>query len=240
MTIEKYEKLTGTTVPTAKQDFFKAQIRRTRMLLESMLGYSLSDPRINNYEEKGKSETDFDLPDISDTLLEPDEVEFAYRLFTYNDKDKFLSIDPCETVHAVKLVILRGGEEPNGITVKTFDSDEFSLHVSKGNIKKFLEKTNECWWTWWAACDCEWREQVMLAVDADWLFFDCLPEEIKYLWSDMVTYYVNPNRNLKSETLGSHSYSVNTQPHPEDLPESQAILKKYAGPNGSLARTVTV
>lgn len=239
MTIEEYQKLTGIIISTSRQAVVKAHIKRTQTILESMLGFTLDKHLAteNRYKELGKSPTDFILPTDDSVLLSPDEPVIAYRLFKYNEHDKFFSIDPALAVYAVKLVYVRGGETPNGITLKTFDLDEYRVHVGAQNIRKFIEKVANCWQT---SCLCDNQENVQLAVDADWLFADCLPSELNYLWADMVTYYSNQKKDLKSETLGSHSYTRATVERPESLPESLAILKKYAGPYGSLTRTPTL
>lgn len=234
MDIIKYEKLTGLTVAEADKPAITAQIRRTKSKLEAMLGYSLTKKTVNEYEEKGKNKNDCDFygiinDAINDEDLDPaDEVIGSYRLFPYDPRDRYFMTDPFIRVHAVKLVALRVGEDPNGITHKTFS--EHRVRVEKGgNTSKYIERCPTC------LCSCRCDETCLqLAVDADWLNEDCLPDELMYIWADMVTYYNDCNVDVKSETLGTHRYEKFDRGVPQELSENVAILKKYAGPHGSL------
>lgn len=240
MNIEKYQELTGITVDSEDIAKITAQIRRTKGFLENMLGYSLDKKKagINQYEEKGKATVDcifrdsnFDLDTLD--LSAPDQVIGSYRLFNYNKADKFFEVDPFTKLHKVKLVFVKSGDEPNGITHKTFDDGRVRVH-REGRITKAIERCKECF------CSCYCDSCVQLAVDADWLNEDCLPDDLLYIWADMVTFYTDDKKDLKSETLATHSYTKNTLTKPEELSESVAIIKKYAGPNGSVNQTITV
>lgn len=240
MDLAKYQELTGTVVDDESIALVNAQIRRTRTVLENMLGFSLlkSKASENQYEEKGKATTDciFQglLTDIDDlTLAAPDGVVGAYRLFPYNRADHYFSVDPYVTLHAVKLVFIKMGDEPNGITHKTFDDGKVRVH-KEGVISKYIERCKEC------LCSCACDNCVQIAVDADWLNESCLPEDLLYIWADMVTYYTDCKRDIKSETLGTHSYTKETSVSPEEDSLNIAIIKKYAGPNGSVVVTPTV
>lgn len=240
MDIEKYEELTGLTVASSEQNAVLAQIRRTRTLLENMLGYSLLKNKagINQYEEKGKTTVDCvfrwnGLIDTYDTitLSDPDEVQGSYRLFRYNQNDQYLEVDPFTKLYAVKLVFIKLGDEPNGITHKTFTNGVVRVQKTNG-ISKYIERCKEC------LCTCTCSECLQLAVDADWLSESCLPDELQYLWADMVQYYTDSKRDLKSETLGPHSWTKSNVSRPEELSESINIIKKYAGPNGSVNKSI--
>ena len=231
MTLAEYETLTGITVPVASQARVTAQIARTQAILESILGYSL-DPAIasdNQYDELGISTTD--CPCETPTDLNPAEpVQFAYRLFPYNTKDSILSIDPALSINQVKLV-------RNGITFKTIDD----WHgISKNGFIKYLQQI-ECW----CSC-CQDCEAVQLAVDAVWIGAEVdyndvvLPADLQGVWADMITYYSCPKTNIKSETLGSHSYTRFADEKPETVLFNQSIIKKYVGPNGLWARIITI
>jgi hypothetical protein len=231
MTLAEYEILTGVTVPIANQTRVTAQIAKTQAILESLLGYSL-DPSIaseNQYDELGISPTE--CPCDTPTTLNPAEpVQFAYRLFPYNKKDSILSIDPAFSINQVKLV-------RNGITFKTIDDWHGIL---KNGLIKYLQQ-NLCW----CSC-CDLCEGVQLAVDAVWLGAEVdynnveLPVDLQGVWAEMITYYSCPKTNIKSETLGSHSYTKFQDEKPEMISINQSIIKKYAGPNGLLARTITI
>lgn len=230
MTLLEYQALTGLVIPTSRQARVTAEIRHTQRILEGLLGYSLSEDLYdeNQYTEIGK--TTYECPCPSDTLTTtaPDAVVLAYRLFSYNEKDVFLSIDPCTAVHKVKLV-------KDGITYRTLDTDEYRLQWKRGLVK-YLEQI-KCW----CSC-CDGCSQMQLAVDADWVWSDDanIPEELKDVWCEMITWYADARRNIKSETLGPHSYTKDDMTPPEQLDHNLFVIKRYAGPNGSIKRTLTV
>lgn len=242
MDIEKYEELTGETVDTDDQNRIKAQIRRTKGMLETLLGYSLSKQKAseNQYKELGKAKTDCIfrglITDINNLELDPaDEVIGSYRLFPYNKSDKYLEVDPFIKVNKVKLVFLKTAVSDgasNGITHKTFDTGKISESPS-GSISKYIQKCEDCW------CACECDDCVQLAVDAEWLNEGCLPDQLLDLWADMVTYYSNPKFGVVEETLGTHRYKLDTSA-PESTDINLAVLKKYAGPHGSVNQVVTI
>jgi hypothetical protein len=229
MNLQEYQTITGTTVPTADVTRVTAVINKTQRILESMLGYTLDDTLVdtNQYTELGQTASECPCGDIDlDTLLVADIVVGAYRLFRYDSNDKFLMIDPCEAVNKVKLV-------KDGITLKTLELDEYRLQTING-ITKSLEVCPDCWCNVNSCCCCKC---VQLAVDADWLWEDAsdIPADLLDVWAEMVTYYANDKKDIKSESLGTHSYSRELTV-PENLPNNLAILQKYAGGNGSLSQ----
>lgn len=242
MDLETYQELTGNTVDSDDVAKVTAQIRRTRITLESMLGYSLVKKKagLNQYEEKGKAKGDCIFTgypyDINTSDLDPaDTVSGSYRLFPYNSSDEYFKVDPFTTLYKVKLVFVQGGgDEKNGITHKTFSSDRIRVHSQNG-VTKYIERCKEC------LCTCVCKNQcVQLAVDADWLNEECIPEELLMVWADMIEYYADEKKDIKSETLATHSYTKNTQAKPEELPESIKIIQKYAGPSGSSSPIIAV
>lgn len=237
MTISEFEALTGTTV--TNEALVTAQIARTQRMLEDMLGYTL-DPEMsedNHYTEIGKTSLTCPCPDVDmENLQDPDEVVGAYRIFNYNRKEKLISIDPASAIHAVKLV-------KDGITFKTFEADEYRSHIKHGFIKYIEECENCCWCTCIGDCYC-----TQLAVDADWLWPDDLPSDLLDVWADLITWFSDPKSDIKSETLGSHSYTKFSgnqgqnflQVFPQDLSYNMKIIQKYVGANGSARRIPTV
>lgn len=233
MTIAEYEDLTGITVPASKTVLYEAKIAKTQAILESLLGYSL-DPSVaseNEYVEQGISPTE--CPCDTPTTLNPAEaVLFAYRLFPYNKKDSILSIDPAISINTVKLV-------RNGVTFKTIDDYHA---ISKRGLIKYLEQI-DCWCTCCDDCD-----GVQLAVDAVWFGAEVnyndpiLPADLLGVWADMVSYYADSKvqEGIKSETLGSHSYTKFDNKSPESNYVNESIIRKYCGPNGLWARVITI
>lgn len=227
-TIDKYTELTGICIPANQQIRVNAQIRKSLRILEQLLGFSLDPDELNTnqYAEEGKSTSDFDCSCCmnDDPVLDPaDPVIFAYRLFPYNRADKYLSIDPCSDVYAVKLV-------KNGVTYRTFETSEYGVEFKRGIIK-FLHRV-DCWCLCVQPCNC-----VQLAVDAQWLWpDDQMPEDLMDVLCEMTTYYSNQKSNIKSETLGSHSYTKFANTPAEQLDHNLAVIKKYAGPLGTVSQ----
>lgn len=236
MNIAKYTELTGISVPTSKRAKYEAQIRRTKALLEGLLGYTLDKTKVNTnqYKELGKTQRECEGWDEGDTLQDPDDVITAYRLFPYNPDDVFLSTDPFTVLNKVKLVFIKSGEDENGVTIKTFDADELRVQWKNGFAKYIQKGFSE-----FCVCRCP-EGNVQLAVDADWLYDACLPDELLYLWADMVTYEVDIKRDIKSESMGPHSYTKFDRQAPFYLQANQVVLQKYAGPNGSAQRSLTL
>lgn len=231
MDISLYETLTGISVPSSKITLVEAQISKSQAILETLIGYSL-DPSIaseNEYTELGISQVECPC-EIPETLNPAEPVLFAYRLFPYNKHDSILSIDPAISINSVKLV-------RNGVTFKTIDN---YLAISKGGFIKYLQQI-DCWCNCCGDCD-----GVQLAVDAVWLGAEVdyndqnLPNDLLTVWADMAKYYSDTNSNIKSETLGSHSYTKFNDDKPEVNLTNQAIIKKYVGPNGLWAKTITL
>ena len=224
MDISKYIELTGIT--PSNETLTLAQIGHTQRILENLLGYTLeSDNRLDNeYTEIGKTKTDCPCPDIDmDNLDDPDDVEYAYRLFPYNKSDDYLSIDPATAVHKVKLV-------NEGVTFKTLEDYEYRAELKKGLIK-YLEQY-DCWCKCLTDCYC-----VQLAVDANWAV---VGDDLNYVWADMVTFYSDLKKDIKSQTLGTHRYDKFDNTPPERTKSNTAILMKYAGPNGSFRVNPTI
>ena len=234
MDLEKYEELMGITIPESKKSYYTAQIKRVQTKLESLLGFTLKAKHI--YTELGKSQVECVCPDIpqSQSLLPPDEVKGIIKVFPYNSKDKFLHIDPFIDVYNVKLGKVT--EDKKFVTFKTFE--HFTKHFMAQGIGKYVEKCQNCF------CDCECKDCIQLIVDADWVDFtdeeSDIPDDLLYLWCDMINYWADPDKDIKSESVDGHSWSRGDISAPEELIENKLILDKYAGPYGSIIRIPTI
>lgn len=241
MDLDTYTELTGNVVDPEDIVAVTAQIRQCKSILEGMLGYTLDKKKagINQYFEKGiaKVQCPFRglISDLSNLELDPpDDVIGSYRLFPYNKSDKLFEVDPFTKLYKVKLVFLQSGDiDDNGITHKVFSDGKIRIHKT-GNVSKYIERCNEC------ICTCNCDNCVQLAIDADWLNESCLPEELMYVWAEMVENYVDPSRDILEETLGTHRYKRAESKPVETLDETLKIISKYAGPNGSVNQTITV
>lgn len=234
MDLKKYEKLMGIVIPESKRTYYEAQIKRVQTKLETLLGFTLKASHI--YTELGKSQVECVCPDIpqSWTLLPPDEVKGIIKIFPYNSKDKFLHIDPFHDVYAVKLGKVT--EDKNFVTFKTFEY--YTKQFMSQGIGKYIEKCATCF------CDCECKDCVQLIVDGDWIDFtdeeSDIPDDLLYLWCDMINYYADPTKDIKSESVDGHSWSRGDITAPEESIESKLLLQRYAGPYGSITRMPTI
>lgn len=233
MNLEQYQTLTGITVSTANTSKVEATITRTQKMLETLLGFTLFGDSTNLYNELGKTDRDCFCPSVDLENLEPaDSVIGAYRLYRYREDDKYFHIDPFSKLHKVKLVYIKQGDAPNGVTIKTYDWDDIRVQVGKDGISKYIEHCENC------LCKCSCDNCVQLAVDADWLWtnYDSLPDDMKYLWADMITFYSDDKKSdIRSESIDTHSYTRFDNNAPEMKAYGQATLRKYAGPYGSVA-----
>lgn len=234
MTLEQYKELTGLAVSSTNEVRVNAAIERTQMILEDMLGYTLDTDLTNDnfYNELGKTQSECPCP-LTEAQLEnldsPDTITTAYRVFNYNKHDVYLPIDPCTAIHKVKLV--------NGrVTYRTLPVEEYRLHAQRGGIVKYLQQL-DCYCRYVTGCS-----DLQLAVDADWLWesFDAIPVDLKHVWVEMVTYYADDKSNIKSETLGPHSYTKFDKTRPEIEEYNLAVIKKYAGAWGSASNHAIV
>ena len=245
MNLEQYEKLTGKTVPDNQKAFITQQIKRSVGQLEALLGYTLDRNKTNTniYNEKGKATSIYgwSYPDVDiTTLLPPDEVIGSYRLFRFDVLDDFIATDPFTNVYAVKLVYVKegvqGGED-NGITFRTFDVNEVRPQILFDGIGKYLQRM----YPWkFIFHNTIVDKKLQLAVDADWLFEDCLPDALKYLIVDMVESHMDRRHNLQMESIDGHIYRKFKPVYAEQEPVNLSIIMDYAGPYSSLRRPVTL
>ncbi len=229
MTLEEYQTLTGTAVAGSQATMVTAQLARTGRILETLLGYTLApDFRLENYyNEIGIADNSCSCSDIDEDNLAPaDTVMYGYRLFPFNKNDHYLFADPFTAVNKVKLV-------KDGITFKTYDTDDIRIDYGRNGIAKYIELCNDCL----CKIDCD-ESCVQLAIDADWQF-EVLPDDLLDVWADMVSFYSNPDWNLKSQTVLGHSWTKTDSTPPQFYGYNMKVLQKYAGPHGSLTRTVT-
>lgn len=255
MDLAKYTELTGIAVADGDKARYNAVIRRANALLESALGYSLSSSKNLDKEELGKVQFQGAYPfypyyPVDQTeLLPADEVDGRYRLFQYNDKDLYIKTDPARNVYHVKLVKAHNDDE----FVTIMDLIDFTSKNSR-KFGKFIQKSAS-WFNWhwysWLIQQMGNGSGLLVAVDADWLDCNNMPEDLKYLWVDMVTYYssdtVSVTGNIKSEAVNGHSYTLSNAGggkgvdlSPEQSDAGLKILALYAGPNGTAATQVRV
>lgn len=231
MNIETYEELTGKTVPLAKKAYYKAMIKKAQYKLETLLGYSL-EPQAR-FIELGKAQQECVCPDIPESLLPPDEVKGIIKVFPFNKNDKNYATDPFLDVYNVKLVKVL--ENRKFISFKTFEN--VTPHYENTGYGKYIEKCLDCF------CDCNCEDCVQLAVDGKWIDKnneEGIPLELLYLLCEMVDYEADEYRDIKSESVDGHSWSRGDVVAPEKDETNLLIIKKYAGPFGSVVKVPTI
>lgn len=245
MTIAEYQTLTGTTVSDSDVTRMKAVIRRSEVRLEGLLGYSLSKQK--TWAELGKVQYNGFIPSpslpVSDEVLanlEPADTQTGdYQLFNFDELDKHIKINPAKEVYRAKIVLPVNEDE----FVTIYDLQNLTPYLNGAGLVTALSR-HYTWfsWGWWGVLTNRDRNNLMLAVDAD--FVDVCDinryPDLAYLLADMVTYYADPNYSLmgviRSESIDSHSYSrasTGTTPDsaaPEGQTSSKRIIEKYAGP----------
>lgn len=231
---EKYTELTGLEVENST--LFIATSRRVRTSLENLLGFTLDKTKSseNLYNEQGKSQIDCSSPNVDDgeytgALNPADDVVNAYRLYKFDEFDKYFHVDPFTKLHKAKLVFIQGDIE---ITLKTLENVR---EQRERGFTKYIEKCKEC------LCICECVECVQLAVDADWLFDGCLPDDLLYVWADLITAEMDCEgiKGIKKETITSHSVEYVEKQDTGDTGlnltgQQYATIQKYAGPFGTV------
>lgn len=228
MDIEQYELISGVTV--TNEALYNAAIRRSTAVLENMLGYTLDPTKVdqNLYNEEGKSQDECACSNVT-ALSPPDPVVGAYRLFPYDETEEYLHIDPFTEIHAVKLV-------KNNVTIKTFDLAD--LRIQHAPVSRYIEVCKNCF------CYCSCKDCIQIAVDGDWLWpldgsVNTFPDDLLTVWADFITYDADCKSNVKSESIGAHSYTKFTDKEPWKEAWVRAILLRYAGPWGTIVRKST-
>jgi len=154
----------------------------------------------------------------------------SVRRFSYFHHDEYLLIDPTLSITSIKLV--RGDE-----VVHTFTADEFKIYKESGYIKYI----SRCYEDKWCICVNTCYSCAQLVVDAVWLWDDGdIPVELLYAWADMISYEADNKNNIKSETLATHRYEKFSNNDPLMDEEILHVIRKYAGGNGSIVKTIII
>ncbi len=232
----EFEALTGMKLDDDQSDRYHSVASVAVAEMESLLGWPLiPDDWENQYLEIGKSTDDSSCPavdadgfadeDPDEELDAPDAVVGKYRLFTLKKGDPFLFIDPATAIHAVKFI-------QDGVTRKSYESDEYIVRTQNGNpsvirylgIKKLM-------------CACvRILADRQFAVDADWAY-ETIPTELKKILADTIAGELDPKSDIKSESVISHSYTKFDRSAEKE--KQLVIIRKYAGPHGSVTRSLT-
>lgn len=245
MTIAEYQELTGITVSTADEPRVKAAIRRAEVKLGSLLGYPLSKQK--SWTELGRVRFDGLVPfpslpvseETLDNLSDPDDEAGDIQLFNFDELDKHIRINPAKEVYRAKIVLPVNRDE----FITIYDLENATPYLNATGLVVAISRYSDWYtWTWWNSLLWADRQNLMIAVDADYVNVCDANKypDLAYLLCDMVTYYSDPSYsimgNIRSETIDSHSYSrasTGSTPDnaaPEGQSSSKMIIEKYAGP----------
>lgn len=215
---QRYSELTGFAINSANQARIYAAIDRTQSILEDLLGYTL------DADERSENQLDGVVP------------TFAYRIFPVRINDRYNHIDPCTEIHTIKVL-------KNGTVEDTLTSDQWSSKKDRGYIKYFTinqaQVLNVDWYPFSRLAVCN-DDEYEFAVDAEFVFADnAFPNDLMGVWADMISFYSKMKKDIKSETLGSHSYTRFDEKEPEQEDQNVRIIRRYAGPRGHIMRNNT-
>lgn len=250
MTIQDYQKMTGTTISADDTARITAVIARCTAKLEALLGYSLS--RQNTFTERGKLQYDGLIPfpslpvseDVLNQLSAPDEAAGDLQLFSFDEQDKHIKINPAKTIYRAKVVLPISSDE----FITVYDLQNGAPYLNSAGLVTAVTRYHQWFtWSWWNSLMWADQSHLMLAVDADYVSLTDVNKypDLAYLLCDMVTYYSDPGYsllgNIRSETVDSHQYQRSLSglfnknlPTPEGMaPEGQEsalkIIAKYGG-----------
>lgn len=236
----KFQTLTGITLTTAQAARYSDALATAVSQLELLLGWPL-DPASweNSYIENGKSKNDCTCPD-ADTDTDPADTydEGTYRLYAHNPRDRWMRIDPALEVQSIKIV-------RNGYTCKTLDLSKYQLKTENGNptFIQLIDVGDPCnCYQNWSICGCSNQpksdNQIYdIAVHATWAF-ETLPDVLLRVLAELVAYEYDLKKDVRSESVVSHSYSKNDPITPAE--RYADVLKRYAGPTGTVRRPRSV
>lgn len=208
MTLQELEIYGGITIGAQDSARYLAAIRRARVTLESLLGYTLDDEHIADSEWEG-------------TGLEYEDI--AYRVYNFNPADNHLRIDPATHVESVYM-LYGGTTEPDLLE----DPEDYQTFLSQGWYR-YLDVRNTICHRLLS------YSGIKIAVNADWIGLSGFPEDLMSLWASFAVDFGDPSRDLKSETLGPHRYDRFGSDKKLDLQLSEGnkeILRRFAGPKG--------
>ena len=241
--IEKYILLTGKKITEAQKPQYEAWALRAIRELEVKLGWPIEGR--SNVTVKGCTKGSCDC-DIDESQLEeaPEKVG-EYRFFNFNSKTPFVQTDPFKKVHAVYLCRV----EPEGRNIHSKEGEviiltkvtDFAPKYFNGQFGKYIkacEKMTICQ----EVCNSNCTNCSAVLVDADWLTFDDLPDELLYLLFDYMDWMANggvSSRGIRSESVDGHSVSYGSDWQlfePYTNPTDAAIILAYSGPFGMVDR----
>lgn len=231
MDSQTYSDITGRSLSSDQEARFDAVAEYAGKRLETLLGYPLNpDDWESQHIEIGKTRSDCPCPDVDvDELDGPDAVTGTTRYFKFHADEPYLHIDPATEIHSVKLV-------KDGVTFKTLESSDYRINWQNGveRYARYLQIFDRlgCWCGSWRKYPLDFPH-VQIVVDATWAFEE-IPEELLTVWAEIITRGFDKKRNVRSETVESHSYTkVDEKPIEQEF---AGILNQYAGPNGSAKR----
>lgn len=149
----------------------------------------------------------------------------ANRLFLMNKNDEFVKIDPAYSISGVKLFVNFEFEEDLEYNV-----------VERNGLVKYIVPDYSLPCGCRSLCDCN---NYQIAVNADWAFSEGkIPDDLLSVIAEMGNYYSDLKKDIKSESLGTHSYTRFDRIKPETDSSNLEIIKRYAGPKGSVSKPV--
>lgn len=235
--LTKYAEYKGIQLTDVNRPTLEAFLKRAISVLETKLGYSLSEGSNEEVIGVSKHGCDCNMKDTTDLDEAPEPVG-AYRTAPFDKRLPFQRVDAFTTVNAV-YVGKRTESTSELVILKQITNFQPSFRSNGiGNYIRGCSK-NPCAITCGNTCgDC-----VVLIVDANWMTLDNLPEELLYMIFDFMDWMEQggySNGGISSESVDGHSVSYGEWNKrgltPYDDASNQVILSNYIGAFGNTSR----
>lgn len=238
-----YQNLTGKTVPEAMVPQYKAWGRRAIRALENKLGWQFTRSEYINV--LGCSPQGCNCDVVAEKLRPAPVQRGQYRVFSYDSKQPFVATDPFLKVHNVYICRV----EPEGRFITSENNDvvilkkieKYAPRYFSDDFGKFIQACDEMT-VCQEACDSGCTKCSAILVDADWLNYTNMPDELGFMICDYMDWMANggvSNRGISSEKVDGHEVSYGNnwmQTEPYTNSNDLAIIQQYAGPYGMANR----
>lgn len=244
--ITLYQTFTGKTVTDAMRPQYEAWAARALAELESRLGWSLSGTSNVNVLGINPKGCDCDV-EPSELIDAPVQVG-SYRFFSFDSKQPNVFTDPFKKVHAVYICRIVADKIPYSsesdadnvnvmILKEVKDYSPRYLNAKFGKYVKACQEMTLCQ----AFCEKGCSECTAILIDADWITFDDIKDQIGVLLCDYIDWLANDGpatRALQSESVDGHSVSYRGYQYilPYQNPADAAVIQMFAGPYGMFAK----
>ena len=242
--IIEYEKYKGKKISPLQLEQYKAWAARAIRELENRLGWPFSPEGTVTVLGQTKYGCECDVDKSS--LAPAPTPRGVYRFFSFNTKQPFAIVSPFAKIYAVYLCRV----EPEGKKITSNKNEvvilqkinNFAPRYFNNRFGKYIQSCNDEVSACQERCNSDCTTCATLLVDAEWLDFNNVPDELLYMIFDYIDWMAGggyANRGIKSESVDGHSVSYSSdwkETTPYVNPSDAQIIALYAGPYGSVDR----